>query len=110
MFTSWMLITFNIVAFAYFTVIIVYYRSLLSQEKNKIISLKIALEEAEVLIKKYQIQLQKLLDDVDGFYSELDIARKDLKTIKSRFSALKIEDSKNKTQITKLEAKVDSLI
>jgi peptidoglycan hydrolase CwlO-like protein len=107
---SWMLITFNIVAALYTAVIILYYRNVITQEKNKVKGLKLTLGEAEILIKKYQIQLQKVLGSVDNFYSELSDARNDLKTIKARYAHLKSEDTKNRKNIEKLESKINSLM
>ena len=110
MFTSWLWISLNFLAFAYFVFVTLYYRNINTQEKNKINSLRITLEEAELLIKKYQIQLQKVLGSVDTLNTELEDTKNDLKNIKSRYAHLKTEDDRHKSLISKLQSKIESLV
>ena len=110
MLTSWLWVSLNFLAVAYFVFISLYYRNINAQEKNKVNSLRITLEEAELLIKKYQIQLQKVLGSVDTLNTELEDTKNDLKNIKGRYAHLKAEDDKHKSLIAKLQSKIESLV
>ena len=72
--------------------------------------MQVTLEEAEILIKKYQIQLQKVLGSVDIINEELEDTRVDLKALRNRYSQAKQENDRNKIIMRKLEAKIESLM
>ena len=110
MFSSWLMVSLNVVMVSYFIILILYYRNLNFKEKSKITSMQVTLEEAEILIKKYQIQLQKVLGSVDIINEELEDARNDLKALRSRYSQAKTENDRNKIVMRKLEAKIESLM
>ena len=110
MFSNWLMVTLNVVMFSYFIILILYYRNLNFKERSRITSMQVTLEEAEILIKKYQIQLQKVLGSVDIINTELEDAKDDLRAIKNRYSQAKAENEHNKILVKKLEAKIDSLM
>ena len=61
-------------------------------------------EEAENLIRKYQLQLQRSLGDIDVLNEELTKLRNDVKTIKARNSQYRVENDKLKGRIKELES------
>ena len=87
-----------------------YYKHLyerLFAEKNQ---LKNALNDAEILIKKYQIQLQRSLGNLELLDQELSKIKNDLKAIKNRNSQLRVENEQLKRRIRELENKIEALL
>ena len=73
-----------------------YYKNLYEKEEEHKKVLKATLNEAEVLIKKYQIQLQRSLGNLSILNDELDKLKNDIKAIKSRNSQYRIENEQLK--------------
>lgn len=110
MFFEWLIITASIMAVLYILAKMFYYKSLAQKEKDSNSVMKTTLEEAEILIRKYQIQLQRALGNIDILTEELSKIRKELKVIKSRNSQFKLENDKLKSKIDELENKIEALI
>lgn len=72
--------------------------------------MKLTLKEAEVLIRKYQIQLQRALGNVDILSEELNNLRNELKMLKSRNSKHRAETDRLQNKIKELEGRIDALI
>ena len=72
--------------------------------------MKLTLKEAEILIRKYQIQLQRSLGNVDILTDELSKLRNELKVLKQRNSQHRVETDKLKTKIKDLEGRIDALL
>jgi len=68
-----------------------YYKNLYEQEAEYKKILKATLNEAEILIKKYQIQLQRSLGNLDILNDEINKLKNDIKAVKSRNSGYRIE-------------------
>jgi hypothetical protein len=91
-------------------VLVFYYRNVNLREHNKTNTMAYTLEEAELVIRKYQLQLHKAIGNVNMVNNELDAARIDLKMLKSRYTNLRKEGDENKVKILKLESKLDALV
>ena len=87
-----------------------YYKNLYEKEEEHKKVLKATLNEAEVLIKKYQIQLQRSLGNLSILNDELDKLKNDIKAIKSRNSQYRIENEQLKRKIKELENKIEALL
>jgi len=72
--------------------------------------LKTALRDAEVLIKKYQIQLQRSLGNLELLDNELNKIKNDLKAVKNRNSQLRVENERLNRRIRELENKIEALL
>ncbi len=68
------------------------------------------LQEAEILIRKYQIQLQRSLGNVDILSDELNKLRSELKVLKQRNSKHRVETDRLQTKIKDLEGRIDALL
>ena len=87
-----------------------YYKHLHDKTVSERDQLKEALSEAEILIKKYQIQLQRSLGNMGLLDEEVSKLKADLKAIKSRNSQLRVENEQLKRRIRELENKIEALL
>ena len=109
-FTNWLFLTVVILVIAFLAFRMFYYKNISEQEKNSTAATQTTLEEAENLIRKYQLQLQRSLGDIDVLNEELSKLRNDVKTIKARNSQYRVENDKLKGRIKELENKIEALI
>jgi len=72
--------------------------------------MKLTLKEAEILIRKYQIQLQRALGNVDILSEELNNLRNEVKMLKQRNSKHRIDTDRLQNKIRELEGRIDALI
>lgn len=107
---NWLLLSANFLLIGFLAFRMYYYKSLSEKEKNTTGATKTTLEEAEHLIRKYQLQLQRSLGDIDILNEELSKLRNDVKTIKGRNSQFRIENDKLRARIKELENKIEALI
>ena len=87
-----------------------YYKHLYEKEEVKTKQLKNALRDAEVLIKKYQIQLQRSLGNMELLNEEVNRLKNDLKAVKNRNAQLRVENEQLKRKIRELENKIEALL
>jgi peptidoglycan hydrolase CwlO-like protein len=87
-----------------------YYRSLWEKERGSTGATKTTLEEAENLIRKYQIHMTRSLGDIDVLNEELNKLRNDVKAVKSRNTQYRSENERLKNRIKELENKIEALI
>jgi len=87
-----------------------YYKHLYEKTKIERSQLKNALSEAEIVIKKYQIQLQRSLGNLELLDDEINKLKNDLKAIKNRNSQLRVENEQLKRRIRELENKIEALL
>jgi len=87
-----------------------YYKHLYDKAYAEKSQLKAALTDAEILIKKYQIQLQRSLGNLELLDNELSKLKNDLKAIKNRNSQLRVENEQLKRRIRELENKIEALL
>ncbi len=110
MFFDWALETVLISICIYLTVMVFYYRTLLKKEKGGAFVIKNTLGDAEVVIRKYQVQLQRSLGNIDILTEELNKVKSDIKTLRARNSQYRMENDKLRSRIKELEGKIEALL
>ncbi len=110
MFFNWFIITVLVFVFVYLLIMLFYTKSLLKKEKKNNKILKATLEDAEVMIRKYQIQLQRALGDIDLLNNELNKVKNDIKALRLRNSQYRVENEKLNRKIEELEGKIEALL
>ncbi len=110
MFESWFFYTVCIGLIVYLLIMLIYTKtqykktSLVIEKKDKNI------KELKLLVKKYRIQLQRAIGDIDILTEELANARNDLKSMKAKNSQQRLENDQLMRKIKVLEEKIESLI
>ncbi|MBA3026282.1 MAG: hypothetical protein FP820_07690 [Sulfurimonas sp.] len=110
MFWEWSLLTILSMLSVYLFVKMYYFKSITSKEKRGNDLMKLTLKEAEILIRKYQIQLQRALGNVDILSEELAKLRNELKVLKQRNSKHRQETDRLNGKIKALESRIDALL
>lgn len=110
MFLEWSLLTAVSLIAIYLFVKMFYFKSITFKEHKSNELMKLTLHEAEVLIRKYQIQLQRALGNIDILSDELNKMRSELKTLKSRASQHRFETEQLNNKIKELEGRIDALL
>lgn len=87
-----------------------FYKSMLQKEQKDLDVLKLTLQEAEILIKKQQLQLNRSDAHMEVLTSELNNLKNDLKSTKSKNTQLRLEIDRHKTRIKDLEQKLEALL
>jgi peptidoglycan hydrolase CwlO-like protein len=100
-----MVIVVLILAFKMF-----YYKHLWEKTEEKRKHLKASLMDAEILLKKYQIQLQRSLGNLELLDDEVTKLKNELKTVKNRNSQMRIENEQLRRKIRELENKIEALL
>lgn len=110
MFGQWFFITGFIIFVLYMVIRTFYYRSIAQREEKNSANMKLTLQDAEILIRKHQVQLQRALGDIDILTQELTALKGDIRSLKQRNSQYKIETDRYKARIKELEQKIESLL
>ncbi len=110
MFEFWAIDTILVSACIYLVVMVFYYRTLLKREKGGSVVIKNTLGDAEVVIRKYQVQLQRSLGNIDILTEELNKVKGDIKTLRARNSQYRMENEKLRGRIKELEGKIEALL
>ncbi len=110
MLLEWSLVTFSLLLVIFVVVKMFYFKSLTIKEQKNNDVMKLTLKEAEVLIRKYQIQLQRALGNIDILNEQMNKLRREIKTLKQRNSQYRIENEKLKKRIKELESRIEALI
>lgn len=110
MFWEWSLLTVLSILSLFLFVKMFYFKSITNKEQRSNELMKLTLREAEILIRKYQIQLQRALGNVDILSEELTKLRNELKVLKSRNSKHRQETDKLNGKIKALESRIDALL
>lgn len=87
-----------------------YFRTLLRKEKKSNSVIKETLKDAEIVIRKYQVQLQRSLGNIDILSDELAKLKNDLKSLRARNSQYRMESEKLRQHIKDLEGKIEALL
>jgi archaellum component FlaC len=82
-----------------------YEKELKSNDKQKE-----ALKEAQVLIRKYRLQLQRSLGNIDILTEELNKFKNDIKTLRAKNSQQRLERDQMEKRISELEERIEALI
>ena len=110
MFWEWSLLTVLSLLNVFLFVKMYYFKSITNREQRSNDLMKLTLQEAEILIRKYQIQLQRALGNVDILSEELTKLRNELKTLKSRNTKHRQETERLNGKIKALEGRIDALL
>ena len=110
MFWEWSLLTVLSILAVYLFVKMYYFKSITNKEQRSNDLMKLTLQEAEILIRKYQIQLQRALGNVDILSEELTKLRNELKVLKQRNSQHRQETERLNGKIKALEGRIDALL
>ncbi|MDX9813044.1 MAG: hypothetical protein WC144_04195 [Sulfurimonas sp.] len=110
MFTQWSLLTLLALLSVYLFVKMFYFKSINTKEQKSNDLMKLTIQEAEILIRKYQIQLQRALGNVDILSEELSKLRNELKILKQRNTKHRGEVERLNSKIKALESRIDALI
>ncbi|WP_199919486.1 hypothetical protein [Helicobacter enhydrae] len=107
---DWFFITAFILFAIYMSIRTFYYRSIAQKEERNSANMKLTLQDAEILIRKHQVQLQRALGDIDILTQELTALKGDIRSLKQRNSQYKIEADRYKSRIKELEQKIEALL
>ncbi len=110
MFWEWSLLTILSMLSIYLFVKMYYFKSITNREQRSNDLMKLTLKEAEILIRKYQIQLQRALGNIDILSEELTKLRNELKVLKQRNSKHRQETDRLNAKIQALEGRIDALL
>lgn len=110
MFGEWAIVTIVVIFVLFMFVRMFYYQSIAQKEEKNSAIMRITLQEAEILLRKYQLQLQRALGNIDILSEELNTLRNEIKAIKQRNSQYRIENEKSKARIKDLEQKIEALL
>jgi len=110
MFFEWSFYTVVVLIAMYLAIKMFYFKNLNIQEQRNSDMMKLTLQEAEILIRKYQIQLQRSLGNIDILTEELTKMRNDMKALKQRNAQHRIEVERSRSSIKELESRIEALL
>ena len=110
MLSSWLIYTLLIFVIVYLLIMLNYNKALYKKEQKSNLLIKDSLLDAEVLIRKYRVQLQRSIGNIDILTDELDKLKDDIKVLRTRNSQYKHENEQLVKKIKELEGKIDALI
>ena len=102
-FAQWLFLTAFILFVLFMIVKTFFYKSVAQKEEKNSAVMKLTLQEAEILIRKHQLQLQRALGEITAL-------RNEVKTLKQRNSQYRVETEKYKSKIKDLEQKIEALL
>ena len=109
-FAQWWFLTAFILFVLCMIVKTFFYKSVAQKEEKNSAVMKLTLQEAEILIRKHQLQLQRALGNIDILTDEITALRNEVKTLKQRNSQFRVETVKYKSKIKDLEQKIEALL
>jgi len=107
---DWSIITLISMLAIFLFVKMFYFKNLTIKEQKSNDVMKMTLKEAEVLIRKYQIQLQRAIGNIDVLNEQMIKLRHEIKAVKQRNSQYRIENEKLRSRIKELESRIEALI
>lgn len=108
--SQWFMLSAFILFVLFMLVKTFFYKNVAQKEEKTSASIKLTLHEAEILIRKHQLQLQRALGNIDILTEEMGTMKNEIKALKQRNSQYKIESDKYKTRIKDLEQKIEALL
>ena len=109
-FAQWLFLTAFILFVLFMIVKTFFYKSVAQKEEKNSAVMKLTLQEAEILIRKHQLQRQRALGNIDILTDEITALRNEVKTLKQRNSQYRVETEKYKSKIKDLEQKIEALL
>jgi len=110
MFTQWFIYTLFVSVIIFLLVMVNYTKSLYKKEKLIVEQKEQNIEDLKILIKKYRLQLQRAISDIDVLTEELANARNDLKNLRAKNTQQRIEIDQLSAKVKELEEKIEALI
>ena len=110
LFTQWLFLTTFILFVLFIVVKTFFYKSVAQKEEKNSAIMKLTLQEAEILIRKLQLQRQRALGNIDILTDEITTLRNEVKALKQRNSQYRVETEKYKSKIKDLEQKIEALL
>ena len=107
---DWSIITLTSMLAIFLFVKMFYFKNLTIKEQKSNDVMKMTLKEAELLIRKYQIQLQRAIGNIDILNEQMIKLRHEIKAVKQRNSQYRIENEKLRTRIKDLESRIEALL
>jgi peptidoglycan hydrolase CwlO-like protein len=107
---DWAIITLTSMLAIFLFVKMFYFKNLTIKEKKSNDVMKMTLKEAEIMIRKYQIQLQRAIGNIDILNEQMIKLRHEIKAVKQRNSQYRIENEKLRSRIKELESRIEALI
>ena len=107
---DWSIVTLTLMLTIFLFVKMFYFKNLTIKEQKSNDVMKLTLKEAELLIRKYQIQLQRAIGNIDILNEQMIKLRQETKALKQRNSQYRIENEKLRTHIKDLESRIEALL
>ncbi len=110
MFGEWLFYTILIFVIIYLLIMLNYNKALYKREEKSNKIKKINIDDSKLMIRKYRVQLQRAIGNIDILTQELNKVRNDIKTLRARNSQNKLENDQLVKKIKELEDKIEALI
>ena len=110
MFFDWGIVTLTLMLAIYLFIKMFYFKNLTIKEQKSNDIMKLTLKVAEILIRKYQIQLQRAIGNIDILNDQMIKLRHEIKAVKQRNSQYRIENEKLRNHIKDLESRIEALL
>ena len=110
MFANWFLYTIFVFVILYLLIMLNYYKTLYKRELNLNQIKKSNIDESKLIIRKYRLQLQRAIGNIDILTEELEKAKNNIKTLRARSSQQKLENDQLLRKIKELEERIEALI
>jgi predicted nuclease with TOPRIM domain len=106
---EWSLLTIATVVAIFLYLQVLFYKNLVDQDQKGMRVMRKTLREAETLIRKYQVQLQRSIGNVELVTGEMVSVKNDLKGVRQSHSALKFEKKKLEDEVVALKNRIEAL-
>ncbi len=110
MFGEWLFYTILIFVIIYLLIMLNYNKALYKREEKSNKIKKINIDDSKLMIRKYRVQLQRAIGNIDILTEELNKVRNDIKTLRARNSQNKLENDQLVKKIKELEDRIEALI
>ncbi len=110
MFINWFITTILIFIIIYLLIMLNYNKTLYKRERSANKIKKGSIDDSKLMIRKYRVQLQRSIGNIDILTEELNKVRNDIKTLRARNSQSRLENDQLTQKIKGLEERIDALI
>jgi len=110
MFGEWFVYTALIFIIIYLLIMLNYNKALYKREMSANKIKKGNIDDSKLMIRKYRIQLQRAIGNIDILTEELNKVRNDIKTLRARNSQNRLENDLLTQKIKELEERIEALI
>ncbi len=110
MFGEWFVYTVLIFVIIYLLIMLNYNKALYKREMTANKIKKGNIDDSKLMIRKYRVQLQRAIGNIDILTEELNKVRNDIKTLRARNSQNRLENDLLTQKIKELEERIEALI